>query len=182
MAGAKRGKGKRKHRGGRGGGGGRGRAGKSSNESGDREVVDQGLIFDCKDSFDHNVSTILTGPSTFKQHLEAQNYSRDRYLAILLACLSKRLTFSEGSKSKALAVAWARKDYDLAEAMLAVPDEEFALKEVLKAVGILDSGRLKRAKEKTLRRLEAQGCRKRKKKDQIKSAIGSVAQDIPPVS
>lgn len=182
MAGTKKGKGKGKGRGSGGRSGGKGSAGKSPSESGDQEEVDQGLVFDCKESFDYNVSKILTEPSIFQQHFEAQSYSRDRYLAVLLTCLSRRITFSEGSKSKALAVAWARKDYDLAEAMLGAPDEEFALKEVLKAVNILDAGRLKRAKEKKLRKLEAQGCRKTQKKAKIKSSIGTIAKDIPPVS
>ena len=148
----------------------------------EQEVVNESLVFDCSDSFDQNVASIFTGASTFNQHFKAQNFLRDRYLAILLACKSRAIAFSEGSKPKVLAAAWARKDYELAEALLKIPDEEFALKEVLKAVSILDAGRSKRAKEKTLRRLEAQGCRKKQKMDQIKAAIGSLSKEVPAVS
>ena len=143
------------------------------------EDVNEHLVFDQKESYDQNVVTILTGPSSFKQHFDAQNYLRDRYLAILLTCHSRAINYSEGSKAKTLAAAWARKDYQLAEALLGIPGEEFALKEVLKAVNILDAGRAKRAQEKILRRLEAQGCKKKLKMAQIKSVIGTISQDIP---
>ena len=132
-------------------------------------------------SFDDTVKSIFIGLSTFQQHFDAQNLQRDRYLAILLLCRSKHVQLSEGSKSKALAAAWARKDHDLARTMLGFPDEEFGLKEVLKAVSSLDAGRSKRAHEKILRRLEAQGCKKKLKMAQLKSLIGSMGKEVLPV-
>ena len=141
-----------------------------------------GLVFDQRDSFDGNVITIFTGPSSFQQHYDAQNCFRDRYLAVLLTCKSRSISFNEGSKAKALAAAWARNDCQSAEKMLGIPDEEFALKEVLKAVTILDAARAKRAYEKTLRRLEAQGCKKKLRILQVRSLIGSISPDILPVS
>eukprot|EP00112_Aurelia_sp_Birch-Aquarium-sp1_P007340 Seg1799.7 transcript_id=Seg1799.7/GoldUCD/mRNA.D3Y31 product="hypothetical protein" protein_id=Seg1799.7/GoldUCD/D3Y31 len=132
-------------------------------------------------SFDDTVKSIFIGLSTFQQHFDAQQLQRDRYLAILLLCRSKHVQLSEGSKSKALAAAWARKDHDLARTMLGFPDEEFGLKEVLKAVSSLDAGRSKRAYEKILRRLEAQGCKKKLKMTQLKSLIGSMGKEVLPV-
>ena len=87
----------------------------------------------------------------------------------------------EVARPRALAAAWARKDYDLANLMLGIPEEKFGLKEVLKAVSILDAGRNKRADEKKLKRLEAQGCKKKGKMAQIKSLIGSLAVEVPHV-
>ena len=146
------------------------------------EVVDEGLVFDCKEVYDQNIVKILTKISSFRQHYDAQCSNKQRYSAILLACQSKFVSFSDSSKAKALAAAWARKDYELAETLLEFPDEEFALKEVLTAVTILDSGRLKRAKIKSIKLLETQGCKKKQKIDKLKSAIGSISKDIPPVS
>ena len=172
----------RGHRRGRGGRGGHHR-GRNAEESQNVEVVDEGLVFDCKEEvYDQNVVKILTEISSFKQHYDAQCSNKQRYLAILLACQSKFVSFSDSSKAKALAAAWARKDYELAETLLEFPDEEFALKEVLTAVTILDSGRLKRAKIKRIQLLQTQGCKKKQKIDKLKSAIGSISKDIPPVS
>ena len=171
----------RGNRRGRGGRGGHHR-GRNAEKSQNAGVVDEGLVFDCKEVYDQNVVKILTEISSFKQHYDAQCSNKQRYLAILLACQSKFVSFSDSSKAKALAAAWARKDYELAETLLEFPDEEFALKEVLTAVTILDSGRLKRAKIKRIKLLETQGCKKKRKIDKLKSAIGSISKDIPPVS
>ena len=166
---------------------GRGRGVLSSNASNPPETSEDSKCpadfdnFDFVGSFDKAVISIFTKQSSFKQHFDAQNTNRERYLAILLVVRSKSVELHDGSKCKALAAAWARQDYQLAQTMLEIPGEEFALKEVLKAVSILDAGRQKRQQEKVLRRLEAQGCRKKGKMAKLKSVIASLAQDIPPV-
>ena len=152
--------------------------GRNAEKSQNAGVVDEGLVFDCKEVYDQNVVKILTEISSFKQHYDAQCSNKQRYSAILLACQSKFVSFSDSSKAKALAAAWARKDYELAETLLEFPDEEFAVKEVLTAVTILDSGRLKRAKIKSIKLLETQGCKKKQKIDKLKSAIGSISKDM----
>ncbi|XP_065062974.1 uncharacterized protein LOC135689612 isoform X2 [Rhopilema esculentum] len=180
-----RGRGGRQSRGGRRNG--RGRGGLSSNARNPSEASeDSKCLADFEDldfvgSFDKSVISIFTKQSSFKQHFDAQNSNRERYLAILLVVRSKSVELHDGSKCKALAAAWARRDYQLAQTMLDFPGEQFALKEVLKAVSILDAGRQKRQQEKILRRLEAQGCRKKGKMAKLKSVIASLAQDIPPV-
>ena len=175
-----RNRGRRRNRRGRGGGGGH-HGGRNAKESQNVEVVDEGLVFDCKEVYDQNVVTILTELSSFKQHYDAQCSNKQRYLAILLACQSTFVSFSDSSKAKALAAAWARKDYELAETLLEFPDEEFALKEVLTAVTILDSGRLHRATIKRIRLLNPQRCKFRKIFNLCKNS-GSSWYDVPPVS
>lgn len=69
-----------------------------------------------------------------------------------------------------------------AEYILEIPGEVFALKEVLKACTLLDATRNKRAQEKVLKRLEAQGCKKQKKLSKIKAMIGALQTDVVAVS
>ena len=66
--------------------------------------------------------------------------------------------------------------------LLKLPNEIFSIKEVLRAVEILDASRAKRALEKTLKKLEAQGCKKKSKLNKLKSLIGSMEGEVPSVS
>lgn len=59
-------------------------------------------------------------------------------------------------KVRALAAAWARHDHDLSATFLTMPDEQFFVVEVLKAVRLLDSGRQARQAERKLKALRAQ--------------------------
>ena len=141
-----------------------------------RESTEEGsvCIQDCSYS-------IFLNKSTFLQHYQAQGANKNEYLAILLLLHSKHVQLNSVSKSMGLAAAWVWHDYRLADAMLGLPQEQFGLKEVLKAVTILDSARSKRANEKFLKRLEAQGCKKKHKIAQLKSLIATTGEDIPPV-
>lgn len=62
----------------------------------------------------------------------------------------------------------------MANFLLKIPNEMFHIKEVLRAITMLDLRREGRAQEKLLRRLEAQGCKKKKKLAALKSRIGTL--------
>ena len=88
--------------------------------------------------------------------------------------------FLIGSKVRALAVAWARKDHDLADSLLA-NSKEFGLVEVLKAATLLDSGRKTREWEKKLKRIQMQSKVKVNKVAKIKTAIHNLNAIKPSV-
>ena len=96
--------------------------------------------------------------------------------------MKNNIHLGEHSKALALAVFWARKDFVNAEYLLQIPGEVFALKEVLKACTILDAARNRRAKEKILKRLDAQGCKKKKKMTKLKTMIGALQTEVVSVS
>lgn len=128
---------------------------------------------------DNQIRDLFTEQSYFSAHYNAQNKFPHRYFACLHVLLENRVEILENSKSLSLAAAWARKDYPMAEYLLKVPDEKFGIKEVLRAVTILDSARNKRAQERLLKRLASQNCKKRGKLFMLKSLIGSINADIP---
>lgn len=120
------------------------------------------------------IKSLFTGPSNFISHYEAQNKFPRRYFACLHVLCTSNIQLLENSKSLALAAAWARKDYPMANFLLKIPNEMFHIKEVLRAITMLDLRREGRAQEKLLRRLEAQGCKKKKKLAALKSRIGTL--------
>ena len=78
-------------------------------------------------------------------------------------------------------MAWAKNDYELANALLN-NRSEYGLPEVLKALQLLDSGRQVRVLEKKLRRLQLSGTKVNPiKLGKIKSDIDNTTALIPPV-
>ena len=78
-------------------------------------------------------------------------------------------------------MAWAKNDYELADALLN-NRKEFGLPEVLKALQLLDSGRQVRVLEKKLKRLQLSGSKVNPKKlGKIKSDIDNMTALKPPV-
>lgn len=83
---------------------------------------------------------------------------------------------------RALAVAWARNDYELADALLQNRDQ-FGLVEVLKAISLLDSGRQIRVLEKKLKQLQLSATKVRPRKiGKLKSDIDNLTALKPSVS
>ena len=80
---------------------------------------------------------------------------------------------------RCLAASWARHDYKLAEILLSCKDK-FNLREVLKALTLLDSGREERALEKRLKRLDIQKA-KPTKKGKVKNDLDNIRKEIPKV-
>ena len=88
---------------------------------------------------------------------------------------------TSGSKARALAVAWARKDKYLAARQLA-NSKEFGLVEVLKAATLLDSGRKMREWEKKLKLLRMQTKVAPQKIAKITTNIHNLSNIKPSVS
>jgi hypothetical protein len=105
-----------------------------------------------------------------------------QYFAMLYTLIKENVVLNENAKMLVLAVAWARKDHKLAGILLQTPGEIFGIKEVLRAVTLLDSKRVYNIKCKILTQLEEQGCTKKQKINQIKSLIGSLKAETPCVS
>jgi hypothetical protein len=83
---------------------------------------------------------------------------------------------------RALAAAWARQDYDLADAFLQ-NKESFGLNEVLKALSLLDSGRQVRVLEKKMKMLQmSAGKVKPQTMGKLKSDIDNLNKNKPSVS
>ena len=121
--------------------------------------------------------------STFQNHFDAQNEDANHYLACMIVLLRNNIQIGDNAKALALAAFWARKDFRKSEFLLQkIPGEVFSLKEVFKACTILDAARNKRANEKVLKRLELQGCKKRKKLIKYRTTIGALQAEIVPVS
>ena len=82
---------------------------------------------------------------------------------------------------RALAAAWARRDHELADALLE-NRSTFGLVEVLKAASVLDAGRQIRAVEKAMMRLQMQKAKvKPKQLGKLKSTIDNLTAIKPKV-
>ena len=120
---------------------------------------------------------IFTGKCKFDDHYDAQVEDLEQYLSVLAVleksgvevlyfmilinpwCILLYVVYksidTQGAKVRCLAASWARYDYKLAEILLTCKDK-FSLREVLKALALLDSAREERALEKRLKRLDIQ--------------------------
>jgi hypothetical protein len=90
-----------------------------------------------------------------KDHHDALVANRAHYVATLLLILEHGVEPSPGVRARVLAAAWARRDHELAESLLARP--LWNLPCVVKALQMLDAGRQARALRRRLARLENDG-------------------------
>lgn len=116
--------------------------------------------------------------ATLTEHFDAQTQHYSHYTSLLLLLLSQNIELSHGTRSRVLAAFWARRDYELAEHILAQP--QWGLPDMIKALRFLDSERRCRAYEKRLARLEAQGSATAATLGQLRSKIKAL-QDEPGV-
>eukprot|EP01099_Mayorella_cantabrigiensis_P003827 TRINITY_DN287_c0_g1_i1.p1 TRINITY_DN287_c0_g1~~TRINITY_DN287_c0_g1_i1.p1 ORF type:complete len:548 (+),score=92.80 TRINITY_DN287_c0_g1_i1:208-1851(+) len=123
-------------------------------------------------------SFLLREGTTFFEHLERQTDEYDYYAAVIILLLEKSVEISFACKSRALAAAWARKDYKLANIFLNKEDW-FVLPEVLKALKILDAPRRRKALEKKIAKLQARGKVKPKVIFQLRSKINEIRSETP---
>ncbi|KAK2158796.1 hypothetical protein LSH36_164g11008 [Paralvinella palmiformis] len=103
-----------------------------------------------------DIMKFFVGTASTDQHHDAQNEDSALYLAALAVLLEKGVEISQNARVRALAAAWARRDFELASGMLLNKDN-FGLVEVLKAVTLLDCERQLRVEEKKLRILTSAG-------------------------
>ncbi|XP_076447740.1 uncharacterized protein LOC143284693 [Babylonia areolata] len=115
------------------------------------------------------------------EHMKAQEKNRPRYAAALAVLQKNGVAIAQNSRVRALAMAWARNDYELADALLN-NRSQFGLPEVLKAIQLLDSGRQVRVLEKKLKKLQLSGAKVNPKKmGKLKSDIDNTTALKPPI-
>ena len=90
-----------------------------------------------------------------KDHHDALAAHRAHYVATLLLILEHGVEPSPGVRARVLAAAWARRDHELAESLLARP--LWNLPCVVKALQLLDAGRQSRALRRRIERHENDG-------------------------
>ncbi|KAH3736540.1 uncharacterized protein LOC127850969 [Dreissena polymorpha] len=138
-------------RGGRGRGSSRGRGGRNTrSQSKPREET---TTTPKELNIETDVTSYFVGNVSADQHYEGQQQNRDRYAAAMAVLQNNGVDIVQNARIRALAAAWARHDYELANAFLQNKDN-FGLLEVLKAVTLLDSGRQIRVLEKKMKRLQ----------------------------
>jgi hypothetical protein len=107
-----------------------------------------------------------------EEHVRVQTENKYKYLATLRTLVANGVGMLQGRvtclcaqytlylcavcKVRALAAAWARHDHDLSSMLLTMPNEQFFVVEVLKAVRLLDTGRQARQAERKMKVLLAQ--------------------------
>lgn len=154
---------------GRGGGRGRGRGGYRSASAG-ADATDQKTPVQVVDIDTHAKEFFVAVVST-DEHLKAQEKNRPRYAAALHVLQKSGVVIAQNSRVRALAMAWARNDHELADAFLN-NRSMFGLPEVLKALQLLDSGRQVRVLEKKLKQLQLSGNKVSSRK------LGKIKRDI----
>eukprot|EP01099_Mayorella_cantabrigiensis_P003834 TRINITY_DN287_c0_g4_i1.p1 TRINITY_DN287_c0_g4~~TRINITY_DN287_c0_g4_i1.p1 ORF type:complete len:752 (+),score=166.70 TRINITY_DN287_c0_g4_i1:194-2257(+) len=121
---------------------------------------------------------LLRDGTSFQEHLQRQKEEYDYYSVVILLLLEKGVELSFAGKSRALAAAWARKDWELSDIFLS-KEEWFSMPEVLKALKILDAPRRRKALEKRIERLQKQGTAKPKTIGQLRSKINDIRAETP---
>nr|XP_022290775.1 uncharacterized protein LOC111102373 [Crassostrea virginica] len=146
-----RGRGRGRGRGGRRGG--RYRGGGSRQRRDSSQVKADTDTDTVEVSLDKNPQGYFTGKVTVEQHYNGQNENRTRYAATMAVLQENGVEVAQNARIRALAAAWARKDFKLAESFLENRDN-FGLNEVLKALQLLDAGRQARVLEKKMKMLQ----------------------------
>ena len=132
-------------------------------------------------------AVLLSATSTFDDHLRVQRDHHARTVEVISFLVDRAVlgTMTAGAKARALACCWARRDTELATMLLrtgildaddAKPDV-FGIPEVLKAMRLLDSGRLARQTRRRLARLEAQGTCKKAKLGKLRSDVDNLERE-----
>ncbi|KAH3792500.1 hypothetical protein DPMN_145997 [Dreissena polymorpha] len=79
-----------------------------------------------------DITAYFVGNVSADQHYEGQQQNRDRYTAAMAVLQNNGVDIAQNARIRAFAAAWARHDYELAEAFLQNKDN-FGLLEVLEA-------------------------------------------------
>eukprot|EP00040_Diaphanoeca_grandis_P022271 m.119345 g.119345 ORF g.119345 m.119345 type:complete len:732 (+) comp28729_c0_seq1:180-2375(+) len=139
------------------------------------------------------VGVLLSPTSTYTDHYRIQTEHTANFKNILKFFQERHVLSSmrTGAKTRALACCWTRRDRELSNLLLSSgvtngdqhkPDI-FGIPEILKAIKLLDSGRLLRQKTKQLARLEQQGNCTKSKIGKLKCEIESLGkEDVTPGS
>ncbi|BFZ09851.1 hypothetical protein BsWGS_12890 [Bradybaena similaris] len=158
----------------------RGRRGQSSGRTEQRDESHKNAS-QTELSIEDDPKAFFTGTSSTEQHLQAQNRNRVRYAATLAVLVKNKIEVTQNACIRALSMAWARGDHELASAFLNLP-KHFGLVEVLKALTMLDSSRKIRVLEKRLAFLQLSGSKVNPKKiGKLKSDINNLNMLKPPI-
>lgn len=120
---------------------------------------------------------LATDEATLKDHHAAQAdpATRPGYVATLLLLLAHGIEVPAAARARALAAAWARRDEDLSEQLLAHP--LWDLTAVARAVQLLDSGRKARALRRRIARLEAEGRVRPRRLGALRSTLNDLTRE-----
>ena len=118
---------------------------------------------------------MLSSESSFLQVLEIAD--DELFVPLLLLLVEQGVDFSAPAKAKILAVAFAKKRYDLTEYLLSRPAYMFGLPEVLRATKILDMPRRIRQFNKKIQRLEDSGHANAKTLRSMRTRLTDLARD-----
>lgn len=125
------------------------------------------------------MTSYFVGSVSADQHYAGQEQNRDRYAAGMAVLEKNGVDVALNARVRALAAAWARHDYELADAFLQ-NQNNFGLNEVLKALTLLDSGRQVRVLEKKMKRLQmSAGKVKPTTMGKLKSDIDNLNKNKP---
>ncbi|XP_005093329.1 uncharacterized protein LOC101861104 [Aplysia californica] len=166
---------------GRGRGGSRswrgGREGGANSGGNSRETAPTQQVYD----INTDPQALFTGTATTAQHLEAQQTNRTRYAAVLAVLIKSKVQITQNARIRALAMAWARGDTELAKTLLQLRSQ-FGLVEVLRAISMLDAGRQMRVLEKRMKCLQLSGNKVSPQKiGKLKSDIDNLRRIKPPI-
>jgi hypothetical protein len=136
-----------------------------------RTAIEQS-VFKLKRLFQsEGTGALAAGSGGLAEHVDMVKNHFELYSSTLFCLLHRGVEISKASRPRILAVLWAYHYWKLADYLLNRFENLFQLPEVLRALQLLDSGRRIRALEKKLARLEAQGCKKKRKMGQMRSQI-----------
>lgn len=119
---------------------------------------------------------VLSSESTFLQLYEAAD--SELFVPLLLLLVEQGVEFGAPPKAKLLAIAMAKKRYDLLEYLLARPQYMFGLPEVLRATKILDMPRKIRQLNKKIERLEQSGHAQAKTLRSLRTRLADLAREF----
>ncbi|KAH9514771.1 hypothetical protein Btru_023606 [Bulinus truncatus] len=122
-------------------------------------------------NIDDDPKLFFTGTASAYQHLTAQNANRIRYVSTLAVLVKNKIQITQNACIKALAIAWARGDKEIASSFLQLRSH-FGITEVLRSLMMLDAGRQVRVLEKRLTFLQLSATKVKPKK------LGNLKSDI----
>jgi len=114
---------------------------------------------------------------TLRQHYDFQREHYAEYVSVLLLLLHEGVEIQRSSRSRIIAAAWARHDFQLVEILTDKYSELFQLPQVLGALNLLDARRQCQAIQKKLDKYAAEGCKKASKLGPLRARLAELSRE-----